>query len=309
MEHLRDLLLGSSDPQERAAGILVWQMIAMKVFSQQQADRDYEALGYAVMDGHDYLDVSCNVNVDSIEVFFAAKDPMVVPFVDALLAFEVMQENLGRAFVGYISLRFTGPTRALIGAERHPRNCVIEVAGLKDVTGVTELMDFAVMLARSPTFNGVLHWGQRNESNRTDIEARFGDTAADPTGALHTWRAALGRLTQHGKLNGFSNGFTRATGLEVVEPKIAVLKVVGVVPSVGHPLTIGWDCEENPPGTKLELHVAGPGGPGSFLGLAPSGQQQVKTPAAGPYVVTLTAGLDLAGLHREVKKSLNVAVS
>src|SRR5205814_620073 len=113
MEHLRDELL--SDPENRAAGILAWQMIAYQVFSQMQEDRDYEALSYAVMDTHDYLDLSCNVNVDSIEVFFAATDPMAIGFVDALLAFESMQENLGRAFVGYISLRFTGPTRALIG--------------------------------------------------------------------------------------------------------------------------------------------------------------------------------------------------
>ncbi len=307
MERLRDQLL--SDPGNRAAGILVWQMIASQAFSQQQADRDYEALSYAVMDGHDYLDLSCAVNVDSIEVFFAATDPMAIAFVDALLAFESMQENLGRAFVGYISLRFAGKTRALIGEELHPSNCVIEVAGLKDVTGVTELIDFAITLALNPNFNGILHWGQRNPSNRAQVEARFGDTAANPAGVLHTWRSAVGRLTQHGKLNGFSNGFTRATGLEVVEPQIATLEVVGAVPKVGHPLMIGWDCSDNPPGTGLQLQVAGPGGPQSFAGLALSGQQAVATPAAGSYAVTLTAGLDLAGLHREVKKLLSVAVS
>jgi len=307
MEHLRDELL--SDPKNRAAGILVWQMIAFQVFSLMQKNRDYEAISYAVMDGHDYLDLSCNVNVDSIEVFFAAVDPMAIAFVDALLAFEINQENQGKAFVGYISLRFTGPTRALIGEERFVSTCVIEVAGLKDVTGVTELIDFAITLALNPNFKGILHWGQRNESNRAQIEARFGDTAANPTGRLHTWRAALSRLTQHGKLNGFSNAFTRATGLEVVEPQIATLHVVGTVHTAGHPLFFSWDCGENPPGTQLTLKVTGPGGPHSFTGLPLTGQQSVPTLAAGLYTATLTAGFDLAGLHREVKKSRSVTVS
>jgi hypothetical protein len=307
MEHLRDELL--SDPETRAAGLLVWQMIVFEVFSQQQADRDYEALGYAVMDGHDYLDKSCSVNVDSIEVFFAATDTMAIAFVDALLAFEVTQEGQGRAFVGYISLRFTGPTRALIGEETAAPTCVIEVAGLKDVTGVTELIDFALTLALNPNVNGILHWGQRNTANRAQIEARFGDTAANPTGRLHGWRSALGALTKHGRLNGFSNAFTRATGLEVVEPQIASLKVVGSVPPPGQLLTIGWDCANNPPGTNLHLKVTGPSGSNSFTGLALSAQQAVPTTVAGPYTATLTAGLDLAGLHREVKKSLTVAIA
>jgi hypothetical protein len=309
MEHLRDQLL--SDPSHRAEGILVWQMISYQVFSQAQGDQDFEALSYAVMDTHDYLDLSCNVNVDSIEVFFAATDPMAGAFVDALLAFESMQEQqFGRAFVGYISLRFTGTTQALIGEERHAPTCVIEVAGLKDVTGVKELIDFAITLALNPTFSGILHWGQRNPSTRAQVEARFGDTAASPTGALHVWRSTLGRLTQHGKLHGFSNGFTRTTGLEVVEPQIVgPLKVVGAVPTAGHPLTIGWDCGDNPPGTNVKLDVTGPSGPQSFPGLALSGQQVVQAPAAGSYLATLTAALGSPPLHRAVEKSLTVAVA
>lgn len=307
MEHLRDELLG--DPDNRAAGILVWQIIAFEVFTGIQENRDYEALGYAVMDGHDYLDLSCNVNVDSIEVFFAAVDPMVIAYVDALLEFEVMQENLGRAFVGYISVRFTGPTRALIGEERFAPACVIEVAGLKDVTGVTELIDFAITLALNPNFKGTLHWGQRNESNRAQIEARFGDTAASPSGRLHNWRAALSHLTRHGKQNGFSNAFTRATGLEVVEPQIASFHLGGTVPPAGNALVFAWDCNENPPGTQLTLEVTGPGGPHTFTGLGLLSQTSVPTPAAGLYSATLTAGFDLAGLHREVKKSIDVTVS
>jgi hypothetical protein len=55
--------------------------------------------------------------------------------------------------------------------------------------------------------------------------------------------------------------------------------------------------------------VVGPGGPLTFTGLALEGQQAAVTPTAGAYTVTLFAGFDLAGLHREVKKTLNVVVS
>jgi len=309
MDHLRDLLLNQSDPEKRAAGILVWQMIAFQVFSSQQANRDYEAISYAVMDGHDYLDVSCEANVDSIEVFFSAVDPMLIAFVDALLAFESTQENNGKSFVGYISLRFTGPTRALLGEERYAHTCVVEVAGLNDVAGVKELIDFGITLALNPNFKGILHWGQRNEANREQIEARFGDTTADPTGNLYIWRKALSRITRHGKLNGFSNAFTRATGLEIVTPQIASLKVVGALPTVGHPLIIGWDCDENPPETKLELQVTNSVGSQLFVALPLIGQQPVETPVAGAYNLTLVAAIDLAGLHREVKKSLTLNIA
>lgn len=205
---LRDQLLNRSDPAERAAGLLAWQLIAYQIFKSQQADMDYEAISYAVMDTHDYRDVSCQVNVDSIEVFFDATDARFIAFVDALIAFEIKQETQGKAMVGYVSLRFTGRTRALLGMQRYPVTCAIEVAGLKDVEGTKELIDYAVSLSRDKNFGGILHWGQRNESTAGDIAHRFGCD-------LLTWRKALACITDNGRLNGFSSSFTRRVGLEV----------------------------------------------------------------------------------------------
>lgn len=215
MNDIRSTLLSSSDPAVRLAGLVVWQMIVFKAFSDQQSPSDFEAISYAVMDGHDYFDRSCNVNVDSIEVFFDATDPMLIAYVDALLAFEISQEvQLGRAFVGYISLRFTGATGALIGQQRFPISCAVEVAGLRDVDGVTELIDFAILLALDRNFQGILHWGQRNTSQRFQIAERFGATPGDPIGNLGRWRQALNQITDNGRLDGFSSAFTRRTGLE-----------------------------------------------------------------------------------------------
>jgi hypothetical protein len=215
LNDIRGALLDNPDPAKRMAGLFVWQMIVSETFKDQQKDSDYEAISYAVMDGHDYLDQSCNVNVQSIEVFFDATDPMLIAFVDALLAFEIGQEvKLGHAFVGYISLRFTAPTRPLLGQQRFPVSCAVEVAGLADVVGTKELVDFAITLALNSNFKGILHWGQRNESNRAQIQERFGDPLVDPNSRMARWRKALNLITKNGQLNGFSSAFTRRTGLE-----------------------------------------------------------------------------------------------
>lgn len=215
LNEVKDALLDHDDPGMQAAGLFIWQAISYKVFKDRQHDQNYTAISYAVMDQHNYLDQSCEVNVDSIEVFFEANDPMLLAFVDALLAYEIRQERQGKAFAGYISLRFTGRTRALIGEQRWPLSCAVEVAGLKDVTGVTELIDFAIATSRDRNYSGILHWGQRNESNRVDIDHRFGDGATPAGGDIGAWREQLAKLTDGGRLDAFSSNFTRQVGLEV----------------------------------------------------------------------------------------------
>jgi hypothetical protein len=215
LDDLRSLLLDRSDPNERAAGVFIWQCIYYKVFKGEQDNLDYEAISYAVMDQHNYLDRSCNVNVDSIEIFFDASDQHLIAFVDSLIAFEIAQEFRGKSFAGYASLRFTGPSKALLGMQRWPVTCVVEVAGLKDVKGTKELVDYAISQALNNNFRGILHWGQRNPSTVQNIEDRFGTTALVRTGELQKWRQVLGLITDNGRLDGFSSPFTRQTGLEV----------------------------------------------------------------------------------------------
>jgi hypothetical protein len=220
-EHMETIKNGLLDPDEpdplkRAAGIFTWQLIVFLAFQSQQEDRDYEAISYAVMDQKDYLNISCEVNVDSVEVFFDAVDDRLIAFVDALIAYETMQEFDGLAFVGYASLRFMGPTRALLGMQKHQVTAAVEVACLRDVSGSQELIDHAVRLALNPNIGGVLHWGQRNDATAADIERLFGDSTSVTNGDLGAWRKALDLVTAGGALDGFSSEFTRRTGLEVV---------------------------------------------------------------------------------------------
>jgi hypothetical protein len=213
MNTVKDRLLDpdNPDPLARAAGLFAWQMIYNKAFEGEQSATDFEAISYAAMDKHHYGNY-CEVNVDSVEVFFDAVDTRLIAFVDALIAFEVAQEHRGKSMVGYASLRFTGPTSALIGMEQFGTTCAVEIACLRDVTGGQELIDFAVALARNPNIGGILHWGQRNDCTRADIDRLFGPSSgSDRIGA---WREVLDRFTEGGQLNAFSSEFTRRIGLE-----------------------------------------------------------------------------------------------
>jgi hypothetical protein len=214
MENIRHTLLDGHDT--RGLGLMVWQMIGLAIFESLQAPGDKQAISYAVMDSHDYLDVGCQKVGDSIEVFFDATDSMLIAFIDRLIDFEMRQELLhGRAFVGYASLRFTGQTQALIGMQKWPLTCSVEIAGLGGVAGTTELIQFAHRLALNHNVGAILHWGQHNEQTAADTERIFSAPANPPASNLGRWRAALGQLTDNGKLDGFSSAFTRQTGLEV----------------------------------------------------------------------------------------------
>lgn len=315
LSDLANGLLSSSNPQARAAGLFVWQGIANALFSSQQGNMSFSAISYAAHDGWDYLDHSCNVDVNSIEVFFDASDPKLITFVDALLVFEVEQEKfLGRAFAGYISLQFMGKTGALLGMQRFDRTCSVEVSGLKAVSGTEPLINFALTLALNPNFRvnggGILHWGQRNTATQTDIEFAFGDAIGQPSGPLHTWRAKLSQLTE-GRLNGFSSEFTRQTGLEIVTPQISNFGLNTPVVASG-PIVLEWDFTQNPPAPRTtgEITWTSPGGLPGSLQVALSGKEAiVQSAVKGVYQFTLTVTLSLNNMARttSLKVTVNVA--
>lgn len=306
LNDVRSTLLDRTDPAERMAGLFVWHMIVFETFKDQQKNQNFGAISYAVMDGHDYRDRSCNFNVDSIEVFFDIRDPMLVAFVDAILAFEIAQEMAtGGAAVGYISLRFMRPTQALVGMQRRLRPgappseivCAIEVAGLRDVRGTTELIDFALTVANDPNFQGVLHWGQRHTADRSITERLFGDIPSNPLQNLSRWRQALSRVTENGRLDGFSSAFSRRTGLEVVTPIIWTFNVVATWR--GQPIDITWDCVRNPSETQITITLRSPSGVRqSYTALPLTGNLSVTGREAGTWRVDLVLELGTGAQRR-----------
>ncbi|MGW2287034.1 hypothetical protein [Streptomyces phaeochromogenes] len=208
---VREKTLGFGVPgsPQAAAGLLFWQALSVAVWEESQGDRDLQGISYAMMDTKDYLQRSCEVNVDSVEVFFDATDDRnrVITFIDALIAFEKNQEFSGKAAVGYASLRFTGPSRALLGEQRWELTCAVEVAALRDVEGSQELINYATTIALHPDIQGLLHWGQRNDYREAHVRFRY-------FSELDRWRSALSVISDGGRLDGFSSAFTRRVGLE-----------------------------------------------------------------------------------------------
>jgi hypothetical protein len=198
-----------SSPLPREVAIMLIRAIFNLLFRSQQSNRDYVALSYAVMDGHDYLDRSCFSNAESIEVFFdAARPDLYCAYVDAILSFEAFQqEQRGQFSIGYVSLRYVLGSDALIAPARFAETVVIEVAALRDAAGSVDFVMNAARVARSPIFNATFHWGQFNPVGRQEVEQQFGVR-------LDRWRAALAQLTDNGARDGFSSEFTRRTGLE-----------------------------------------------------------------------------------------------
>lgn len=195
--------------------IMLLRIIFKTIFESEQSDRDYVAISYAVMDGHDYLDRSCFGNAESIEIFFDASRPDVYcAFVDAVLAFEAAQEESAFRFtVGYISLRYIGGSRGLIAPAQFPETVAIEISGIRDAAGSVPFIMNAVQLARNPMFAGCFHWGQFNPLTRPEVENLY-DVA--PSKRLSRWRDALRLLTRNGTMDGFSSEFTRKAGLEPI---------------------------------------------------------------------------------------------
>jgi hypothetical protein len=216
MEGIKNKLLDPDepDPVMRAAGLFAWQVIAYEIFSLMQGPLKLGARSYAVMDRKNYLDQSCEVNVESTELFFDAVDDRLPTFIDALIAYEISQGLRGNAFLGYVSLRFTGPTQATLGMQCYNTTCSVEVAGLKDVSGSEDLVKYAARLGLNPGFGGIQHWGQLNTADRDDTQRIFGDPTQPGNGPLGAWREQLGRITEGGRFDAFSSEFTRRTGLE-----------------------------------------------------------------------------------------------
>lgn len=308
LNNLRGSLLGSSDPNQRLAGIIVWRAIANAVFQSQQTSKPFTAISYAVMDGHDYTDISCAVNVRCMEVFFDAADPNLIAFVDRLLKFESDQEFLsGLSDVGYISLRFCGPSEATIAQQPFARTCAVECAGLADDAGSIEFVNEAVRLALDPNIKGILHWGQQNSSTQQEIEFRFGDSPGSPTGPLHNWRSVLSGLTENGRLDAFSSLFTRQTGLEVVQPLITSFSVSSA-PSAANPsCTVAWDCRTNPTGTVASLEIIAPSLVVTAVpGVALNGSHTFSANGPGTYLAKLNLSLDVSGDTRTASQVLNI---
>ena len=211
-EAFRKVVMGAVEEVGLPAPTFVWRLFVDFFFRQQMDKDDRQAVSYAIMDTHDYLERNCFVDVDSLEVFFNTDDSALIAYVDALIAFEKRQQAEGKTFFGVAALRFTRGTRATIGPQQWPHTASVEVAGLSGVDGTPQLMRYASWLATDLNFRGFLHWGQRNDSKPERLGRFFQNMRTDN---LFRWQQQLARYTANGQLKHFSNRQTRSWGLEV----------------------------------------------------------------------------------------------
>jgi hypothetical protein len=218
---------------------------------------------YAIMDFYNYLDRNCVASADSLTVCFNADESRYIGFMNTL--FRRVNEleagtlippptpgsspsPIGRpmTFLGYASLRFTARTDALIGMQRWERTCNIEIAGIKGIEGTDPFL--RTLEVDAAALNATVHWGQKTEGPVAQVEATFP--------SLDLWRSVLARFTANGRLINFSTLFSRAKGLEVVQPRIGSFSVSPRHICVGEPISLSWDAHDNPRGTQLRLRVS-----------------------------------------------------
>lgn len=159
-------------------------------------DVSYELMDLSELGGECY-------RADSIEVFFDAETGGHADFVDQDLfpAFE-RSAKAGRTVAGYVSLRFTGRSSALLAMQRWDLTASVEVSLLQGIDGNAELL-YALeraALARG----GTVHWGQDNTTSAADVAASFP--------ALARWRACLAELVGDGP-DTFDNEFCAVRGM------------------------------------------------------------------------------------------------
>jgi hypothetical protein len=261
-------------------------------------------ISYAIMDFYDYTDRGCVPSADSLTVSFNADDTLFLTFMDILFA-RVRELEAGTltpppppgmppravgrpmSFAGYVSLRFTGRTAALLGMQRWGRTCNIEIAGIKGIAGSDPFL--RTLEADAAALGATVHWGQKHEGPLRQVEATFPD--------LDRWRNVLARFTDNGRLTNFSTEFSRAKGLEVVQPRAGALRLDARFVCLGEPLTVSWDARSNPRGTQLVLRLLPTAGAPADMEVGLNGTLDLRLPR-GYTRVQLVAALTFGGVTR-----------
>jgi hypothetical protein len=161
-------------------------------------DVGYELMDLAETGGECYRS-------DSMEAFFDAHSGAHVDFVeqDLFAAFEE-SAKAGRTVAGYVSLRFTRRSSALLAMQRWDVTCSVEVALLKGIEGNAEVLNTLEVAALRR--GGTIHWGQRNSTDAAAVAASYP--------GLERWRKRLTEIIADGPTGTFDNDFCATRGLE-----------------------------------------------------------------------------------------------
>jgi D-arabinono-1,4-lactone oxidase len=132
----------------------------------------FRGSSYSVMDGTYGQAVGSREPSYSIELFLPAIDENgklgFVDFVNAAIA--TINAATGTFLTGYVSLRFTGSTRAYLGMQQWIRTCAVEISVFQGQFTQSRLTqgEYALLtniLDMAYQYGGIPHWGQLVDLN------------------------------------------------------------------------------------------------------------------------------------------------
>lgn len=163
---------------------------------------DLRGLSYSVMDLGFTVPRRASNPGYSIEISFPAfranGELGFVDFVNDLIG--LVNASVDTFFTGYMSLRFSGATRAHLGMQQWEQTCSMEIAIMQGVRGLHALL--GRLYALGLQHGGLPHWGQMLDF----------DPAVRGHGRLYRgydqWRAVYGRLSNNFRDRTFENALS-----------------------------------------------------------------------------------------------------
>jgi hypothetical protein len=190
--------------------ILIPGMVTTLTAGQQPLGT-WNGWGHTIMGGPD----PGPVRGLTVEVVFDATNTSYLDFIDAAL--EILRsayydEPGSLGYLGWISLRFQGQSRAYLSPQHMSRRtCTVEFAAAFRIPGPAgvDWPDTPILLARiegkAREHGAIQHWGLNNTLNGLDVARAYP--------RLDTWRRVRWELTRGGTLTTFDSDFTRRCGL------------------------------------------------------------------------------------------------
>ena len=159
----------------------------------------FRGLSYSVMDTSYGQPAQTSQPSYSAEVFFPSIDgngqmPFAA-FVSAVI--EAISAASDTFYTGYVSLRFTGPTRAALGMQQWPQTCAVEFSSLQGVQG--ELALYPEILGLAARHGALVHWGQINQPFSGNSTAHQG---------YANWRTAYATMSKNFTARTFENALS-----------------------------------------------------------------------------------------------------
>lgn len=174
-------------------------------------------ISYSIMDTTYGGSSTSDTGSYSLEFFFPAIEPRgggglnsdVVAFVDAVAA--AVNAATDTFLLGYVSLRFTGLTRATLGMQHWPETCCVEISVLQGVQNELELMSSLLSLAYQ--HGGLPHWGQMIDQG---VSVPSGGAALHPGYAA--WRDVYAKMSSNFTIRTFENALSVRWNLTTPPP-------------------------------------------------------------------------------------------